>query len=780
MFRSAVRSNLFRPFLSPVLGLLAVAWIGSVLDPQAATAATTPLPSADHWSFKPVQRPSPPAVSRPEWVRTIPDQFILARLDRASLAPSPEADRRTLLRRLSFDLRGLPPSPEELNEFLADERPGAWEFWLERFLASAAYGERWGRHWLDVAGYADSNGYFNADSDRPLAWKYRDYVVRSLRADKPFDQFIREQIAGDELAGFVRDGDVRPGTEDLLIATHFLRNPPDGTGESDGNPLEVKVDRYTVLEGAVQLVGNAFLGVTLQCARCHDHKFEPVRQTDYYALEAVLRPAFDPEAWVKPQARTVGLASRAEREARARAVEAHQKSVKTLEDAITAVQTPFRRRWVEEALAAAKTPESKAILEAFDTPESKRSDAAKKRLKDHASLVEVEESRLLEKFPELKAALAPLRESLARQQASAPKPFDIVSLLSEPATAAPAHHLLLRGNHANEGAEVGPGVPELLAGDSVKFTLAGDRNPSSTSAGTTGRRLALANWLTDPRHPLVARVWVNRVWKLHFGEGLVATADNLGRSGAVPSHPELLDWLASEFVSSGWSLKHLHRLILNSATWRQSSRFDDRTGASAALAEKARQVDGSNRLLWHYPIRRLDAEGLRDSMLAASGELDTRIGGAYTPIQVDSTGQIQIAESAAGAHRRTLYLQQRRTQPVNLLEVFDGPQPNPVCIQRNPSTVVLQSLSLLNSEFARKRAAAMAQRVLTGTSTDTASRLDAAFELAVGRPPSEPERNASISFLNSRCPDSAPETVHRAWANFCQMLLAGNAAVYVE
>lgn len=757
-----------------------MAWLAAVCALTAtARAESAALPSSDYWSFRPVTCPAVPDRSaiRPTWARTPIDRFLQARLEQAGLEPSPEADPRTLLRRLSVDLRGLPPSPEEVREFLADTRPDAWSRWIERFLSTAAYGERWGRHWLDVAGYADSNGYFNADSDRPLAWKYRDYVVRSIGSDKPFDRFILEQIAGDELVGFVRQGDAPPAIADALVATHFLRNPPDGTGESDGNPLEVKVDQYTVLEGAVQLVGNAFLGVTLQCARCHDHKFEPVRQSDYYALEAVLRPAFDPAAWMKPQARKVELATRVERERRTQEIAAFTREVKTLESAIAAVQTPYRRRWIEESLASRGGDVVKPVLQAFDTPESQRTDAMKAQLKAHAGLVAVEESVLTRTYPELKAALEPLKSTLERRKAAAPAPLDFVSILDEPAAALPVHHLLVRGNHANEGAEVGPGVPELLTGASLRFDLAAASR--SLPSGTSGRRLALARWLTDPRHPLVARVWVNRVWKLHFGEGLVATADNLGRSGGTPSHPKLLDWLASELVQSGWSLKHLHRLILDSAAWRQSSRLDDRVGTAAAALNRARQVDGSNRLLWHYPVRRLDAEALRDSMLAASGELDTRVGGPYTPIQADAAGQIEVSESTPGAHRRSLYLQQRRTQPVNLLEVFDGPQPNPVCIQRNPSTVVLQSLSLLNSEFARRRAGAMAARLLAAEPSADDARLTLAFELATGRPPRPAERDASLAFLDQAMKRRGRPAA-QAWADFCQMLLAGNAALYVD
>ena len=413
------------------------------------------------------------------------------------------------------------------------------------------------------------------------------------------------------------------------------------------------------------------------------------------------------------------------------------------------------------------------MLQAFDTPEAQRSEAMKSLLKARTNGIKVEVAVLARRFPDLEAALTPLRESLQRRAAVRPPPVEQVSLLSEPASPPPVHHLLIRGNHASEGVEVGPGIPMSLGAPAAQF---------AGGVPTSGRRLALARWLTDSRHPLVARVWVNRVWKLHFGEGLVTTADNLGRSGSAPSHPELLDWLATDFIRSGWSLKHLHRRVLDSAAWRQSSRLDDRSPDELAAVEQARQVDGANRWLWHSPIRRLDAESLRDSMLAASGELELQLGGAYTPIQVDGAGQILVDDSAPGARRRSLYLQQRRTQPVQFLEVFDGPQPNPVCIQRNPSTVALQSLSLLNSEFARNRARSMARRLLEPGGVPADTSLRTAFELAVGRPPTPVVSEASTAFLRSqaRLYEGSNDAGIRVWTDFCQMLLAGNAAVYVE
>src|SRR6516225_1479136 len=292
-----MRSTLLLPLL---LG-------GACLLPRLAPAADPPADDRDHWAFRPPVSPAPPAVRHPERARTALDRFLLAALEARSLSFAPEADRATLVRRVSFDLTGLPPAPADVSAFLADLSPDAYERMVERYLASPHYGERWGKYWLDAAGYADSNGYFNADSDRPLAWKYRDYVVRSFNTDKPYDQFVREQLAGDELVGFRRDGDVTPAMVEGLVATHFLRNATDGTGESDGNPDEVRTDRITVLEGNVQNTVNCLLGLTIQCTRCHDHKFEPITQEEYYGLQAVLFPVYNPERWTKPNERVVPI-----------------------------------------------------------------------------------------------------------------------------------------------------------------------------------------------------------------------------------------------------------------------------------------------------------------------------------------------------------------------------------------------------------------------------------------------------------------------------------------
>lgn len=610
---------------------------------------------SDHWAFRSLRRPAVEVAANADHARTTVDRFLLAELAKHGLTLSAEADRHALARRLSFDLLGLPPAPDEMDVFVADARPDAYERLVERYLASPHYGERWGKWWLDAAGYADSNGYFNADTDRPLAYRYRDYVVRSFNADKPFDQFLREQLAGDELAGYRPGEEIRPEQVDLLVATHFLRNPQDGTGESDGNPDELLADRYSVLEGAEQMIGSALFGLTFQCARCHDHKFEPVTQRDYYSLQAILAAAFDPDCWIKPNDRQINTASAAE-----------------------------------------------------------------------------------------------------------PGPAAVVLDVSP---APPDWFLLARGNYAQRGEKVAPGVPAVFAEPSNEYAVA-------ATGASSGRRLALAHWLTRPGSrvaALLARVTVNRVWQQHFGTGICATSDNLGYSGSPPSHPDLLDELAWQFVDSGWSIKRLHREIVLSSAYRQAS----------LPRENGLRVDPANRLLWRFPLRRLDAESVRDAALVIAGQLDTALGGRYVPTHRNADGEVIVDEHQSGATRRSLYIQQRRTQTLSWLEVFDAPSLVVNCTRRNEATIPLQSLSALNSEFAAERAKGFARRLQGLTSAEI---VDRAFQLVVGRPPRDDERSAAERFLASQPAAYAaqPDAAHQALIDFCQMLLASNAFLYLE
>ena len=718
--------------------------------------------ATNHWAFKQVEAPPIPPGSKAalKRIRTPVDNFIFQGLSKQTLTPADEADPAILIRRVFFDLIGLPPTPEEVASFVNDGRPDAYEQLVERLLNSPHYGERWGRHWLDAAGYADSNGYFDADSDRPLAYKYRDYVVRSVNEDKPFDQFVREQIAGDELAGYDTNSDVTAQTEQLLTATHFLRNAPDGTGESDGNPQELRVDRYSVLEGNVQLLGSVFMGMTVQCARCHDHKFEPFSQQEYYQLQAILRPAYDPDHWLLPKQRLITVGTRQERERNAADIERADREIKAAKESLDGLVKPLRKLVIQENLQSVAESERAKIQKALDAKEKDRSKEMKELLKKYEAQVEIKDEILVKRFPEIGLALPKLQQGIAKREREKPAPLPQISALIEGRGTNSAHFILVRGNYGKSGAEVQPGVPAVESRSANRYSL------GKCSNGSSGRRLGLANWLTSENNPVVARLTVNRVWQRHFGVGLVPTADNFGVTGAKPSHPELLDYLASELVRNGWKLKPLHRLILNSATYRQSS----------AYREVAQRLDPDNKWLSRFAMQRLDAECVRDAMLGASGEIDLSMGGPFVAKDKTEEGQYVIAEDKPGARRRSLYLQQRRTTPVTFVDVFDGAKMNPNCVQRTTSTVALQSLALLNSDFSRARSKAFAARLKREASTDN-GRVDLAFELGMGRKPTAIERQAAAEFLRSE--PLAPEQTGKL-TDFCQMIFASNAFLFVE
>jgi hypothetical protein len=719
-----------------------------------------------HWAFQPVKRPAVPQVKGQ--ADSAVDRFILAALEARGQSLNAEADRTTLIRRVSFDLTGLPPSLDEIDTFVGDKAPRAYERMVDRYLASPRYGERWGKYWLDIAGYADSNGYFSADSDRPHAWRYRDYVIRAFNADKPFDRFVQEQLAGDELAGYQPGGDVTPEMVELLTATHFLRNAPDGTGESDGNPDEVRSDRYAVLEGTVQITTNALLGLTIQCARCHNHKFEPISSKEYYALQAVFFPAYNPEHWLPPKDRIVEVGTKKERADWKRRNEVVDQQIKALSTGLTAHEASLREQLLQERLKDLPSPLQEGILKGVAIPAKKRTREQNNLLQAHGKAIALSEEDLARRFPELADLRAQVKKSIAAREQDRPRPLEKLSVFVETDPRPPAHHVLRRGQHNQPGDEVQPAVPTALCSMNNLYQV-GERRPGQLS---TGRRLALARWITAPENPLFARVMVNRIWQHHFGTGLSTTPDNLGLSGAKPSHPELLDCLASEFVRSGWSLKAMHRLILCSAVYRQSS---------APRPDLAR-ADPENRLLGRFPLRRLDAEALRDAMLSVAGDLDLRAGGPYVQTQRLKEGIVDTAENHSGGHRRSVYLQQRRTQVVTFLQLFDAPSIVANCSTRTTSTVPLQSLALLNSKFLRERARSFARRLAKEVGADTSARLQLAFRLACGRPPSPAELTAAQQFLvaQQHVYADAGGGDERVWTDLCQMVLASNAFLYVE
>lgn len=633
----------------------------------------------EHWAFRPLAVPEVPAVEDASRIRSDVDRFIQSALERHGLSLGPDADRTALIRRLSFDLTGLPPTPEQITAFLADSSDDAYERIVEEYLDSPRYGEHWGKHWLDIAGYAESNGYFDADTERPLAYRYRDYVIRSLNHDKPFDRFLREQLAGDELANFTPGGPATPATIELLEATHFLRNGPDGTGDSDGNAEILLNDRRAVLEAAVEIWGSALFGLTLRCAKCHDHKFEPVTQQDYYQLCAVLAPAFDLDHWVTP-----------------------------------------KKRFVHAPLAD-ELAKFHAALQAGDAREFQR-----------------------------------------------PGKIEWVSDVSKQPHRV---YIPMRGDYAVHGPDVEPAGLSFLTDSDNRYTI---RPPPG--ATSTGRRLAFAEWLTRPHSrpaALVARTHVNRVWQRYFGAGLVSTPENLGYSGATPSHPALIEWLTAEFVSSGWSLKSLHRLIVKSTVYRQSSE----------LQPAAYQIDADNRLLWRMPLRRLTAEEIRDALLAAGGQLDLQMGGPSTLVARTGVGEVLVVANSSGGRRRSVYLAQRRSDVPSILRVFDAPALVTNCVERFPSSGPLQSLTVLNADFVRDCAAKMGRRLSLETGLESDERVVYAFLLALGREPDAAEMRLSLQFLRTQTKHylgGAGTPQRQAWTDFCHSLLASNSFLYLD
>lgn len=630
------------------------------------------------WSFQPIQRPevtdltSLPPQAR---VRTAIDALILKSMPEGS-AFANDADRRTLIRRVYFDLTGLPPTPEALETWEQDTANDWYERLVDELLESPHYGERWARHWLDVAGYADSEGYTNNDSERPWAWKYRDWVIRAFNEDKPFNQFVIEQIAGDELAG-PQQGDLTQDQINLLTATGFLRMAADGTG-SGANNAEA---RNQVMTDTLKIVGTSLLGLSLQCAQCHDHRYDPIPQTDYYAVRAVFEPALDWQAWKDPNGRRVSLFTKADREKSAE-LEAQTKPI-AAERATKLAE--YMQQALEKELTKYEEPLRTQLKTAYETPGNKRTAEQKSLLTKNPS-INISPGNLYQYIAESKPKLAEYDKKIADIRAKKPVE-EFLRALVEPANHAPETKLFYRGDHQQPKQSVAPASLLVTAPEGKRPEFAAN----SSDIPSTGRRLAFARWLTNGDHPLVARVIVNRLWLHHFGKGLVNTPADFGKLGVKPTHPELLDWLADEFMQQGWSVKQFHRMILRSTVWRQSA--DKTSGTTASFGRRK--------------LQRLDAETIRDRMLAASGQLDRTLFGKPVAIKLDDTGQVIVN---GDQRRRSLYVKVRRSQPVAMLQAFDAPVMQTNCEMRPTSTVATQSLMLMNGEFTLKQAARLADR----------------------------------------------------------------------
>ncbi len=638
------------------------------------------------WSFQPIMRPAEPTVRHDVQtrIRNPIDAFLLAQMPEG-LTYADDSDRHTLIVRTHFDLTGLPPSAEQLQQWIKDPLEDWFVRLVDSLLVSPNYGERWGRHWLDVAGYADSDGYTVSDPERPWAWKYRDYVIRSFNADKPFDRFIAEQLAGDELAG-PQQGDLTAEQIELLTATGYLRMAADGTGSGEDNPT----GRNQNIGDTLKIVSTSLLGLSVGCAQCHDHRYDPIPHTDYYAMRAIFAPAMDWQNWKVPSQRMMTLYTEADRK-KAAEVSAEAGVIGTER---TAKQTEYMAQALEKELQKYEEPLRASLKEAYETEAEKRTPEQSELLAKNPS-VNISPGVLYQYLPEAAEDLKKYDARIAEVNAKRP-PEEFLAVLTEPAGHLPETHLFHRGEFQQPMAVVPPGALTVACAEDARVEFPSD----DPSLPTSGRRLAFAKWLTGRDNPLVARVIVNRIWLHHFGKGLVPTAADFGRLGVPPTHPELLDWLADEFMQNDWSVKHLHRIILSSTAWRQSSK---RTAMHDA-------IDPDNRFYSRQQIMRLDAELVRDRMLAASGRLHPHQFGAPAAITEDDAGQVVIDDNET---RRSMYVKARRSQPVAMLQSFDAPVMEVNCERRPVSTVATQSLMLMNSGSILNHAAKFAERCRT-------------------------------------------------------------------
>ncbi len=718
---------MLRRFL-PFVSLLAAAFTaGAWVDKDDAWVA----PRKNWWAFKKPVRAEVPAIAD-QWVKTPIDAFVLEGLRAKSLAPSPVVERARLIRRLTLDLTGLPPAPTDVEAFVNDRTPRALEKVIDRLMASSQYGERWAVKWLDVARYADTNGY-EADSERPNAWRYRDYVVKAFNQDKPYDRFIREQIAGDELF---------PGDPDALIATGFHRAGPVHLVGGNTDKEETRQEVLTEMTGAV---GSVYLGLTIGCARCHNHKFDPIPQSDFYRLQAV---------FAGTEGKDVPLGVESDKKTHDEALKAHKQRTKPIRDQIDEIEKPYRERLME-ANRAKLDPK---VREAMDVPKGKRTEEQQRLAKEGDAQIKVAWDVLLAVLnPEDKARRAGLRRKMHdidyEQPAPLPAAFAVANAEKSPPT-----HILKVGNYKMKLDQVEPGLLRVL-------------DPPPVTKEVAGRRSTLADWLASPEHPLTARVMVNRIWQLRMGTGLVLTPNDFGVLGQRPTNQKLLDWLANEFVASGWSVKKLDRMILSSSVYQQDTRHDE---AKAA-------VDGDNKLYWRANRRRLEGEFLRDSVLAVSGSLNARQGGRpiKTPLEPEVYDLIftegepdnlwPVNRDPAEHDRRSMYLLNKRTVRLPFLANFDQPDNMTSCPVRPQSTHALQALSLLNSEPMQRLSERFAARLEAECGSNVECRLRRAYMLALARGPRAEEVAMAREFLDKGGP----------WADLCLALFNRNEFAYV-
>ena len=698
-----------------------------------------------YWAFQPVKQVVPPKINDAKWNVNPIDAFVYASMKAKGLKPATPADKRTLIRRAYLDLTGLPPAPEEIDAFVKDTSPGAWSKIVEKLLASPNYGERWARHWMDLTRYADSDG-FEFDRDRPEAWRYRDYLVNAFNADKPYDRFIKEQLAGDE---YVTKETPPDKVRELTVATGFLRLGPSGGGGGERG-------KQDSIDDIITTTSMTFLGVTVGCARCHNHKFDPIPQKDYYQMQAVFYS-------IRPNA--YPLASPEE-----------VKHYREETNRITELQRPFRRakeeleapclkRLVEEAIS--KLPEYMQI--AWHTPPEMRTEGQRlnvqqiqKTLTNDTLAHKIDEPMILALMTEdERKKHQELADKIEELEAQKPQMYSTAMAATDSGRTPQSSYFLQRGILDAKGSLMSPGVLTVAA--QTPYTY-----PSPPEdAQTTWRRRGFAEWVASPENPLTARVMVNRLWQHHFGEGIVRTPSNFGKMGERPSHPELLDWLSARFVSEGWSMKSMHRLMMNSQLYQMAS--DDN------MADVA--IDSENRYFWRMPRERMEAEIIRDDILAVAGTLDAKIGGPnilpyIAPDIVQGSSHRVWAgkpDDDPSTWRRSLYVFSKRSIRYPLFEAYDQPNLINTCDRRNRSTIAPQALMMMNNQFIITQAKQFAARLRKEAGDDTAAQVNRAFLLALGRTPSAAEKSEAIEYIKG-----GPQRL----AEFCQAIFSLNEFVY--
>jgi hypothetical protein len=747
-------------------------------DDESAKLIERPITPEERgfWAFRPPRRVAAPRASHPGWGANPIDAFLSEKMKVKGIKPAPRADRRTLIRRAYLDLTGLPPAPEEVDAFVKDSAPGAWERLIDRLLASPHYGERWARHWLDLVRYADSGG-FEFDVDRPEMWRYRDYVVKAFNDDKPYDQFIREQLAGDEYT---------PDSQEAMIATGFLRLGPEGGGGGERG-------RQDALDDLITTTSLTFMGLTVGCARCHDHKFDPIPQKDFYRIQAVFAPSRPTNYPL------VGADVVAAHRAETQRIEGLQRPLKK---AIEELEAPYLKTLVEEAVS--RLPEYMQI--AWRTPTEKRTPGQrlnvqqiKKTLEDDTLSQKLTEKDIVARMSDDdKRKHQELAEKLKALDQQKPKPFPTARAISESGSKPGPTYFLHRGAHDSKGPVVTPGALSVINETDYEFPA------PPPSAKSSYRRRGLAEWLVSRQNPLTARVMVNRIWQHHFGEGIVRTPGNFGKLGEPPTHPELLDWLAVEFMSgraedgerergrdgeterqgdeetrqsdksyksyksyAEWSVKRMHRLMMTSQAYQMAS-----NDIAANLA-----IDPENRLLWRMPRVRLEAEIIRDQILALAGNLDRTMGGPCVHPYIDpklfqsSTKRTWPGkpDDDPSTWRRSLYIYSKRSIRYPLFETFDQPNLINSCDRRNRSTIAPQALLLMNNNFVLMEARYFAERLRREAGDDARAQVERAYRLALGRAPTAFERAKTVEFIRSD---------QNALAEFCHVLFNLNEFVY--